>query len=479
MMVALAESTAGSIDWFGLYLAKAIKAGCPADQFRNFVSMGLVLQHKQLLASAIARKCDRPNGPSYLGFGGARGGGKSHWLSGQVSEDCLRFAGLKALILRRAGGANRESFESFLPKVLPCVKYKYIPTAGTLQFGNGSKIFLGHYQNESDLDRYLGLEYDVIGIEEATTLSESKFKVVNASMRTSKDGWRPRLYATTNPGGVGHAWFKRRFVDPFRRKKESRSRFIPSTVDDNRFVNSEYRESLDDLTGWMLRAWRHGDWDIAIGQFFSTWSYATHVVKDVRIGLDWKVWVALDHGFVHPTWAGLFAQDNDGVVYLVDEHCRSRLLVADTAECLDGMLGRHGIPRSRLSKVVAGRDVFGTERDGGSVAKDYESHGWLLQGANVDRVNGAAEILRRLGGQALEVVRRPTVYVAERCVNLIECLPRMVHDPTCPEDVDKVNADEDGRNGDDAYDGFRYGIMEARKSPSLILGSSIDEGYRG
>ena len=40
----------------------------------------------------------------------------------------------------------------------------------TLTFANGSRIIASHFQHESDVDAYLGLEYDVIGIEEAATL---------------------------------------------------------------------------------------------------------------------------------------------------------------------------------------------------------------------------------------------------------------------------------------------------------------------
>jgi hypothetical protein len=73
-------------------LATARAAGCPADQTRNFLRAGIVLQPVQLMASATARLCDLPGGPIEIAYGGARGGGKSHWLLAQMAEDCLRFA---------------------------------------------------------------------------------------------------------------------------------------------------------------------------------------------------------------------------------------------------------------------------------------------------------------------------------------------------------------------------------------------------
>ena len=48
------------------------------------------------------------------------------------------------------------------------------------------------------------------------------------------------------------------------------------------------------------------------------------------------------------------------------------------------------------------------------------------------------------------------LFFHERCTRLIECLPSLQHDPNRPEDVLKVDADEDGVGGDDAADCLRY-----------------------
>jgi hypothetical protein len=111
---------------------------------------------------------------------------------------------------------------------------------GVLTFGNGSRIIAGHFQAEKDIDAYLGLEYDVIGIEEATTLSSRKHQDITTCCRTSKPNWRPRIYSTTNPGGIGHAWYRTRFVLPFLEKRETETRFVPARVSDNAFNNPEY-----------------------------------------------------------------------------------------------------------------------------------------------------------------------------------------------------------------------------------------------
>src|SRR4051812_31691971 len=101
------------------YFAVGRRCGCPKDQMSNFERANCILQEKQLLASAAARLCDRADGPSAIGYGGARGGGKSHWLLAQMGvDDCQRVPGLKCLLLRKVGKANVEHFEDLRHTVL-------------------------------------------------------------------------------------------------------------------------------------------------------------------------------------------------------------------------------------------------------------------------------------------------------------------------------------------------------------------------
>ena len=105
--------------------------------------------------------------------GGARGGGKSHWLMAQIGvDDCQRFPGLNCLLLRKGLKPNIEHFESLRQRLFHALPHSYKVSSNYLAFQNGSRIYVNHYQTESDIDSYLGLEYDVIGIEEATTLTQ-------------------------------------------------------------------------------------------------------------------------------------------------------------------------------------------------------------------------------------------------------------------------------------------------------------------
>jgi phage terminase large subunit len=445
------------------YYRAARQAGCPLDQALNFSRAACILQPKQLLASSAARLCDHTDGPTEIGYGGARGGGKSHWMG---ADDCMRFAGLKCLLLRKVGGSAKEGFEDLLSGTLGQIGGKYIPSSNVWLAPNGSKIKLGHFQNERDIDKYLGLGYDVIGIEEATTLSESKMRMIRTCNRTTKRGWRARIYSTTNPGGIGHSWYKERFIVPFRAKLLGKTRFVPALLEDNCYFEPEYRANLEELTGWQREAWLNGDWDIAIGKFFSCWRHDKHVVEPFPIPHDWRLWMSFDYGFGHDTAVYLFAKSNDGQIFVIAEHGERKKLPRQHADAMQAMLDRHGIAKHRIEAIVAGGDCWNKDRDGGSIEQDYANLGWSFDRANDDRINGAAAIARRIGEYNRDgtISQLPSVFVWNTCPKLIECMPNMEHDPQRPEDVLKVDMDQDGRGGDDAYDSFRYGLMFAEQA---------------
>ena len=437
------------------YFAVGHSVGCPEDQMDNFERAGVVLQERQLAASAAARLCDQVDGPTAVGYGGARGGGKSHWLLAQMgADDCQRMPGLKCLLLRKVGKANMEHFEDLRRRLFTELPHEFSAYRGVLTFGNGSRIIAGHFQAEKDIDAYLGLEYDVIGIEEATTLSSRKHQDITTCCRTSKPNWRPRIYSTTNPGGIGHAWYRTKFVLPYMEQRERETRFVPARVNDNAFNNPEYQRVLEGLTGWQRRAWLEGDWDLAAGQFFTTFRRDVHVVEDFDETRAREWFAALDYGFAHYTVVLLGCTDGDGNVFVVDEHAERLWLPQRHAAAVKAMLKKRGMAVEQLRRFVAGADVFSRQSDGTTIAQQYRREGITLRPANTDRVNGWAEVLQLFGAPDAEIP--PRLFIHRRCGRLIETLPALQHDPNRPEDVLKVDADEDGVGGDDAADCLRY-----------------------
>jgi hypothetical protein len=133
-----------------------------------------------------------------------------------------------------------------------------------------------------------------------------------------------------------------------------------------------------------------------------------------------------------------------------------------------------------LSSFVAGRDCFASRpTDLGSIADQWAAAGWPLDPADDDRINGAAEILRRLGDASeaspgapakwIDNGIPPTLYIFHTCARLLDCLPALEHNPHRPEDVLKWDTGDDGLGGDDPYDALRYGLLALPGSPGPSL----------
>jgi phage terminase large subunit len=211
------------------------------------------------------------------------------------------------------------------------------------------------------------------------------------------------------------------------------------------------------LSGWQRRAWLDGDWDLAAGQFFTTFSRRDHVLDqfDDSRALEWCG--AMDYGFAHDTVFLLGCRDGDGHCCVVDEHAKRLWPPSRHADAIRAMLGRHGLTIHALSRIVAGADVFSRQCDGTTIAAQYARLGIPLGVANTDRVNGWAELMAALGDPPAGIP--PKLSLHRRCARLIETLPALQHDPRRPEDVLKVDADDDGNGGDDTADALRYLVM--------------------
>ena len=174
----------------------------------------------------------------YTAYGGARGGGKSWALRRKLVAMCLRYSGLHCLLIRRSLSELRTNHTlPFLREYGSLMSYS--ATDSCLRFKNGSRIDLGYCASDRDVLRYQGQEYDIIAIDEATQLSEYRFSIFKACLRGTNPFPR-RMYLTCNPGGIGHSWVKRLFIDRDYREGERPEDyvFVPSTVYDNRFLLS-------------------------------------------------------------------------------------------------------------------------------------------------------------------------------------------------------------------------------------------------
>ena len=469
-----------------------LRCGCPTDQLANFTKANFLLQPKQLEMSAAARACDircksctelyekglpikkdcNDCGPIAVGIGGARGGGKSSWMVAQVAlDDCQRFPGLSFLYVRKSAKTLRKQMRELLRKTCLPDSYNYREQVGEVVFKTGSTITIRHFKDESEIDNFLGEEYDGIGYEELTTLSNDKFSNLNSCLRTSKKGWRPRIYASWNWGGIGHSWVKSFFYDPWKENREITTRYILALVSDNKHNNPEYVNQLKDFVGWKYQSWYLGNPDFSAGNFFTNFRDDVHVYPNEQTQLNESTIVrwfgSLDYGSSHPNAMYLHGEDDNGDIYTVGELHTIGNTIAENCEEYRDMLRLKNLEVSDLEFVAAGHDVSKTDRktreDGSTIATEFQENGVGLSPVYINRVEAWSQLQERLGNSERGI--RPKWFIHRSCTNLIEQIKTAQCDLKKPNDIIKQNADkETGEGGDDGLESARNGIVLAYSS---------------
>jgi PBSX family phage terminase large subunit len=435
------------------YLTATKAAGIPRDQSDNFVDAEYTSLPKMLAFHAAAREADRFGSPNVLGIGGARGPGKSHACLAQVGlDDCQRRSRLKWLFLRKIRKAAAESMEDLVTRVFSHVQHEYKPSLGRVVFPNGSRILMGGFKDESDIDNYIGIDYDGIVVEEANALTQKKIDMIQGSLRTSRTDWRPRMYLSFNPGDIGHAYIKRTFVTPYRMKQENSTRFFPSNYKDNPFLNPDYVLYLEHLEGPLGKAWRDGDFDVFEGMALPTWNYTEHVIPPCELPSHWLRWRAVDGGYAKPFCCLWFAKNPDtGRIIVYRELYQALLSDRQQARQINDMT----LPNELMQFTFADpalwarknvKDVVTTTAD------EYRAEGILLTPADNDRLNGKRKVDRILGSLP---DGEPGIQFFSTCVNAIRTLPELPFDKVRVEDVDTHAEDH-------CFDAIKYGLTNYR-----------------
>ena len=370
----------------------------------------------------------------YTAYGGARGGGKSWALRRKLILLCFRYPGITCILVRRSLPELRENhLYPLLSQLGDAVTYK--ESTHTFTFPGGSRIVLGYCDNERDVLRYQGQEYDIIALDEATQLTEFQFSTFKACLRGA-NSFPKRIYLTCNPGGVGHAWVKRLFVDRLYREGENPDdyAFIPAGVYDNQVLLEKdpgYVSGLQSLPDTLRRAWLEGSWDVFEGQFFPEFSRARHVCTPFEIPKHWRRFGGLDYGFdmLAALWA---AQDpTDGTVYIYREYGRSGLTLTAAARAVADA----GAGADEIDYFAASPDLWNRRQDTGlagvTVMSGVAGFPMLIK-ADDRRVMGWRNLREYLGGEDGSL---PRLQIFSSCTELIRTLPALLHDKHHPEDA--------------------------------------------
>ncbi|HHX27615.1 MAG TPA: hypothetical protein GX716_01255 [Firmicutes bacterium] len=397
----------------------------------------------------------------HIGYGGARGGGKSWALRRKMVLRRLMYPGSKGLLLRRTYPELLANHVLPLQTELGCRKKKgwlarYNAQEHVFRFVNGSMLFLGYCKAEADVLRYQGQEYDDIGLEEATHFTEFQVNFLRTCLRTVRTDLQPRIYYTANPGGVGHLWFKRLFIDKQYEEDENPAdyTFIPARVWDNQvLMNADpgYIKELQKLPEDLRRAYLDGDWDVFAGQYFKSFRRDVHVITPRELPKWHKRFRSLDYG-LDRTACYWWAVDSEGNCIVYRELYESGLTLSQAAKKIVEMTPAE----ERMDYTVGSPDLWNKRQETGQSGAEimYDAGLTDLVCADHNRIPGW-----RVLTEYLEPFQDPNtgattarLLIFANCVNLIRTLPSLVHDDHNPEDVSDKGEDH-------AAESVRYGVM--------------------
>ena len=416
----------------------------------------------------------------FVAFGGARGGGKSWAVRTKAKLLCVKYPGIRVCIVRRTYPELKSNhIDSLLRDLNGIAKYR----TGDRQFtfSNGSTITLRACRTESDLTKFQGTEYDVVFIDEATQFSEEAFRTIQATVRGA-NSFPKRLYLTCNPGGVGHSWVKRLFID---RRYEGDEHaddysFIKSLVTDNPALmkfDPHYAERLRSLPAKLRRAWLDGDWDIFEGQFFEEFRdvpehYAdrrfTHVIEPFEVPSGWQIYRSYDFGYGKPFDVSWWAIDYDGRAYLILQLYGAASPNVGLKWTPDRQFDEiyrieHEHRWLRGKNILGGADpsIWDSSR-GEAIVDTADRHFISFEPGDNKRIPGWMQCHYRL---AFDDEGRPMVYFFNTCREAIRTLPSLVYSKTSPEDLDT--------DGEDHFaDSFRYFCMARPIAPVKMASSA-------
>ena len=363
----------------------------------------------------------------YCGYGGARGGGKSHAVRIDAVRGALKYPGIKILIVRRRYTDLQGNYVEPLNKILPSTIAEYNSQLHQYYFINGSTIKLGHFQSYGQAaDEYQGQEFDWIFMDEATQFTEQEFRLLGGCLR-GVNSIPKKFRLTMNPGGVGHRWVKRLFIDrqfktdcanPEENENPDDYEFIQALVTDNTALmksngGKQYLAMLSSLPENIRNAHRYGDWDALGGNYFPEFQTATHVCEPFVIPPSWARYRAFDYGLdaLAVLW---FAIAPNGRVYMYRELKKSGLIVSDAAQ---EILSNTGV-NEKIVTTYAPDDIWSRQKDTGkTMAEVFLSNGVAIVKASRSRVQGWLQVKEFLAPME---DGKPKLMVFNTCQNFID-----------------------------------------------------------
>ena len=431
-------------------------------------------------------------------YGGAAGGGKSFGLL----ADPMRYfhnPNFNGLILRRTNDELRELIwksQELYPKAFPGAKWAEKKSQWTLP--SGAKLWLTYLEREDDVRRYQGLAFSYIAFDELTQHpTPFAWDYMRSRLRTTDPDLPIFMRATTNPGGAGHGWVKRMFIDPAPANQAfvatdlnsgepleypeghekagqplfSR-RFIPASLTDNPYLmeGGQYEANLLSLPENQRRQLLEGDWAVADGAAFPEFRQSVHVVEPFDIPHNWVRFRSAEYGY--SSWSAVHW-------YAIDPAFETLIVYREL------YLSKHtgkDLGRAVLDAEMGDSIKFGIldsscwhnrGQIGPSIAEEMITMGcrWRPSDRTAGaRVAGKNQLHERL--KVDEDTGHPGIVFFNTCRQIIADLPVI---PSCPKGSDDI---DQRYASDHTYDSLRYGLMSRPRSLSPFdMGRGVPERH--
>lgn len=438
-------------------------------------------------------------------FGGAAGPGKTCGAVMDALSRCLNWPGSIAVIFRRTYRELEDTVITESKKWYPPGIGKYNASHHEWVLINGSKISFRHCGNMDDAHTYQGLQVDWLYFDELTHFEFEMYDYIKTRIRTTNPDIIPIVRCTSNPGGIGHMWVKKMFVDagpPYKliegvttieatgEKRRYTKQYIPALVMDNPHITKDYIFELERKPKALRDALLYGNWDAFEGQVFEEWVDLcnkrdktseekanldarkwTHVIKPFTIPLRWPRLVSFDHGYSRPFSVGWWAIGPRGEMYryrewygcepnqpnagikLSPQQISKGILERETEEARENLyMDRYADPaifdKSRGVSVAEAMEPVTNDRGHTTIP------GVIWGPGDNTRMAGLMQFHERLRFNADGY---PMMQVFDTCRDFIRTIPMLPYDPKKPEDVDTDAEDH-------CYDEVRMALM-ARKIP--------------
>lgn len=370
---------------------------------------------------------------------GGRAGGKTWtgqaWLlQDEMKELLIDKPYYRGLVVRRQSTDLREWIDKSKEMYL-ALGAKYVGRPAEIYFPSGAIIYTTHLSDDYAWSKIQGWEVQRVLIEEAGQVEdEDRYVKLIGSLRSTFEDIRPRVFLTANPGGPGHGWLKRRFIDakdhqgrsaqPYKEfdpiGNGTRNRlYVPTLIDDNPHIlkaDPGYLDYLESLPPALRRAWRHGDWSALEGCFFEEFRAhhiegeppeACHVVPAHELDHYLRRWIGGDWGYSHESAFYWMCRAEDTRIHTYREFVASKLgpdeLGVRVAELTLPDLEKNP---SGVINLALSPDAFARRDDRNTVAQQIADGMSLVLGPEAVFLVDPTEDERALGQDAWAAVER-------------------------------------------------------------------------